>query len=66
MKITVLIGDSKKQVVLNKNMTVNGLFEKMGLVKENYLAKREGELLLLEDELAEGDNIRLFKVISGG
>jgi sulfur carrier protein len=65
MKIHVESRDFKKSVALKGN-TIKQLMKGLGLSSENFVISRNGEIVLEDELLANGDKIKLFPVISGG
>jgi sulfur carrier protein len=62
----VVLRNPRREVELNGVKRVGDLFRRLNLVSESYLAIRSGELLTVEDPIAEADVIELRPVISGG
>lgn len=46
--------------------TVKELMKKLGLSSENYVISKNGEIVLEDEKLSDGDKVKLFPVISGG
>jgi len=65
MKIHVESRDFKKNVLF-KGSTVKQLMKELGLSSENFVISKNGEIVLEDELLANGDNVKLFPVISGG
>jgi sulfur carrier protein ThiS len=51
---------------LRPGMTLLSTLEKCGILSESVIATREGELILDDEILKDGDEIKLVAVISGG
>lgn len=64
MPVTVIL--RKEQLEVTAPTTVGQALETLGLPAEQYLVIYRGELVSMEQPLAEGDTIRLVGVISGG
>jgi len=47
-------------------MTLLSALEKCGILSESVIATRNGELILDDEILQDGDEIKLVSVISGG
>jgi sulfur carrier protein len=47
-------------------MTLLDALKKCNLVPESVIATRDGEMILEDEVLKEGDEVRLIAVISGG
>jgi len=68
-----LSGDNLVKLVLrNKDyevkpgMTLLSALQKINVVPESVIATREGEMILDDEILKDGDEIKLIAVISGG
>ena len=46
--------------------TVQGLLDELGLSREVFVVKLNGEVVTEEEPLSEGDAVELVKVVSGG
>ncbi|HET6846220.1 MAG TPA: MoaD/ThiS family protein [Anaerolineales bacterium] len=55
-----------KEFEVKAGMTLLSALEKAQILPETVLATREGELILEDEILKDGDLIRLVAVISGG
>ncbi len=56
----------KQEWELEGKFTVRQAVEKVGLNLESVLVVRDGELVVEDTKLRDGDEIRLVAVISGG
>ena len=65
MKIHVETRDFKKTVAF-RGKTVKQLMKELKLNSENFVLSRNGEIVLEDEVLKNGDKIKLFPVISGG
>ncbi len=65
MRIYVETRDFKKSVLF-KGKTVRQLMKGLGLSPENFVLSKNGEIVLEDEKLKDGDRIKLFPVISGG
>jgi len=65
MKIRVESRDFKKTVLL-KGKTVKQLMKALKLPSENFVISKNGEIVLEDERLKDGDRVKLFPVISGG
>lgn len=64
MPATLVLRDKKVEV--KHGMTLLAALEKAGILPESVLATRNGELILEDEILKDGDVIKLVAVISGG
>jgi sulfur carrier protein len=55
-----------KEYDVRPGMTLLSALQKLNIVPESVIATREGEMILEDEILKEGDLIRLVAVISGG
>ncbi len=55
-----------KEYEVPANITLRAALEKIGILPESVLAIRQGEMILEDEILKEGDEIKLVAVISGG
>ena len=65
MKIYIESRDFKKNVSFS-GRTIKQLMKGLGLSSENFVISRNGEIVLEDELLANGDKVKLFPVISGG
>ena len=56
----------KQEYEVRPGMTLLDALKKNGILPEAVLATREGELIVEDEILKDGDVIRLVAVISGG
>jgi len=56
----------KEEYEVRPGMTLLSALEKCGILSESVIATRDGELILDDEILGEGEVIRLVAVISGG
>ena len=55
-----------KEYEVNPGMTLLSALQKIDIVPESVIATREGEMILEDEILRDGDEIKLIAVISGG
>jgi sulfur carrier protein ThiS len=55
-----------KEFEVRPGMDLLAALEKCGIMPESVIASREGELILDDEILKAGDEIKLVSVISGG
>ena len=65
MKIKVDSRDFRKTVEF-KGKNMGELLKKMKLNPENFVLSKNNEIVLEDEKLKSGDNVKLFPVISGG
>lgn len=54
------------QEIEAKEMTVRELMEKLGLIPNEYVIVRNGDVITEEDRVTDGDIVILYPVKSGG
>ncbi|HXF84203.1 MAG TPA: MoaD/ThiS family protein [Anaerolineales bacterium] len=64
MAVKLILRDKEYEV--KPGMTLLSALQKVGIVPESVIATREGEMILEDEILKEGDVIKLIAVISGG
>jgi sulfur carrier protein ThiS len=55
-----------KEYEVKPGMTLLSALEKINVIPESVIATREGEMILEDEILKDGDVIKLIAVISGG
>ena len=55
-----------KEYEVKPGMTLLSALQKINIVPESVIATREGEMILDDEILKDGDEIKLIAVISGG
>lgn len=55
-----------KEYEVKPGMTLLSALQKIDIVPESVIATREGEMILEDEILRDGDEIKLIAVISGG
>jgi sulfur carrier protein ThiS len=55
-----------KEYELKPGMTLLSSLEKCGILSESVIATREGDLILEDEILKDGEVVKLIAVISGG
>ena len=55
-----------KQYEVKPGMTLLSALQKINVVPESVIATREGEMILEDEILRDGDVVKLIAVISGG
>lgn len=64
MAVKLILRDKEYEV--KPGMTLLSALQKINVVPESVIATREGEMILEDEILKDGDVIRLIAVISGG
>lgn len=55
-----------KEYEVKGGLTLRAALEKIGVLPESVIAAREGELILEDEILKDGEVVKLVAVISGG
>lgn len=55
-----------KEYEVKPGMTLLSALQKINVVPESVIATREGEMILEDEILKDGDEVKLIAVISGG
>jgi sulfur carrier protein ThiS len=55
-----------KEYEVKAGMTLLSALQKINIVPESVIATREGEMILEDEILRDGDVVKLIAVISGG
>ncbi len=64
MTVQLILRDKTFEV--RPGMTLQAALQKVNILPESVIASREGELILEDEILRDGDVIKLVAVISGG
>lgn len=64
MTVKLVLRDQEFEV--RPGMTLLSSLEKIQVLPESVLATREGEMILDDEILKDGDEVKLIAVISGG
>jgi len=55
-----------KTIKNNKNTSIKDILEDMELSSETVVAKKNGDIVIEDEIIEEGDEIQLIKIIYGG
>ena len=67
MSFTVLFKDKKETFELSENMkTIKDVLQVMDLSSETIVPKQNGDIVIEESEIQDGDEIKLIQIIYGG
>lgn len=64
MTVKLVLRD--QEVEVKSGMTLLDSLKKAGILPESVIASRDGELILEDEILKDGESIQLIAVISGG
>lgn len=64
--MTVKLTLREKNFEVRPGMTLQAALQKIGVLPESVIASRAGELILEDEILRDGDEVKLVSVISGG
>lgn len=57
---------NEKRELTQENYTINDLLKELGLSSQTVVAKQNGELVIEESTINDGDEIKLIQIIYGG
>ena len=57
---------NEKRELTKENYTINDLLKELGLSSQTVVAKQNGELVIEESTINDGDEIKLIQIIYGG
>ncbi|BAW32244.1 MAG TPA: MoaD/ThiS family protein [Methanothermobacter sp.] len=66
MKFTLIIDDEKRAMETNKSLKIKDLLKDFKIPLEAVVIKKNGEIVLEEEPVDDGDIIEVIKVIYGG
>ena len=66
MKITVKLGGKAKRVDVREEGNALDVLRELKINPETVLVKRGKEIIMDDEELGNGDEIEIIKVVSGG
>ncbi len=70
MKVRVLLDGRMEEMDLPESVTITDLLDRLGLEREAYWVARNRAMLHKADcdkiTLAAGDNVEIFRIMSGG
>lgn len=66
MKFTLIIGDEKESRDFSNETTIKSVLEDMDFPLETVVVKKNGQIVIEEEIIADGDIIEVIKVIYGG
>lgn len=66
MKFTLIIGNEKESRDLSEGLTIKNFLEEMDFPLETVVVKKNGQIVIEEEKILEGDIIEIIKVIYGG
>jgi len=65
-KLKVLPGGEEKLIDVGSGITVKELLKKLGLSPESYVVTKNGEVVVEDEIISDGDVIEVYRVVSGG
>ncbi len=61
-----LVDGSREWVIEERVIKASDALHRIGLLAEEYVIARNGEVITPDDELRDGDEVVLYPVVSGG
>jgi len=67
MNFTLIFKNNKETKSLaNDNISIKDILEDMDLSSETVVAKKNGEIVVEDEKIQDGDEIQLIQIIYGG
>lgn len=66
MKFTLIIDDDKKIMKIKEKLTIKDVLKDFKIPPEAVVVKKNGEIVVEEEQVDDGDIIEVIKVIYGG
>lgn len=66
MHFTLIIGEKKEIKTLKNNLTIKKLLDEIEKPIETVVIKRNGQIVMEEEKIREGDEIEVIQIIYGG
>ncbi len=66
MEVTVIFGKEQENRKIQENTTIKEVLDAMDISSETVVVKRNSEIVMEEESLANGDVIEIIRVIYGG
>ena len=61
-----ILGNGEKEVAYREGIRVIDVLRELGLLENEYVVVRRGKVVAEDEELADGDELVLYPVVSGG
>ncbi|MGN0093834.1 MAG: MoaD/ThiS family protein [Methanobrevibacter sp.] len=66
MSYTVIYKDKKEERELNGKYTIQNLLDDLNISSETIVPKQNGDIVVEESEIHDGDEIKIIQIIYGG
>ena len=66
MSYTVIYKDKKEERELNGKYTIQNLLDDLDISSETIVPKQNGDIVVEESEIHDGDEIKTIQIIYGG
>jgi sulfur carrier protein len=66
MKFTLIFNDKNEIKPLNKDISIKDLLEDLNISSETIVAKKNGDIVIEDEKIENGDEIHLIQIIYGG
>ncbi len=66
MSFTLKIKDNVEEREINGELTIKDLLDDLDLSSETMVAKKNGEIVIEDESIEDGDAIELIQIIYGG
>lgn len=66
MNFRLIFNEKKEIKPLNNNVSIKDILEEMNLSSETIVAKKNGNIVIEDEKIEDGDEIHLIQIIYGG
>lgn len=66
MEFTVIIKNKRETKPLKEDLAIKDVLKEYKLSSETAVVKKNGEIVLAESKISEGDKIEIIQIIYGG
>ncbi len=66
VKVVLIPENSEKELEIPEGSKVLDVLKKLGLNRETHVVKLNGEIVVEEESVREGDVLEIIRVVSGG
>ena len=64
--VRIVPGGEERVLEIKGRVTVRRVLNKMGLSPDEYVVTRNGDVVVEDEEVADGDLLEVYRVASGG
>jgi len=66
VRLRIVPGGEEKVLEIKGKATVRRVLNKLGLSPEEYVVTRNGEVVVEDEEVIDGDLLEVYRIASGG